>query len=86
MRAGDLLHIPSDVLLVETESGEEPLRYIDKYMFTAKPELAIYLNKCKQLEGYSRIVCGGQVWLVLSKSIHLFERSTKGDQHASRIS
>ena len=80
MRSGDLLHIPSNVLIVE-----EPLRYMDNYMFTSKPELGIYLSECGQLKGYSKVVCDGQVWLVLTKSIYPFE-NVEGGQHVSRTS
>lgn len=70
MNPGDLVHIPSDVLLVEHDcyASEEIFKYIDNYVITEKPELVVLIGTSIVL-GYSKVVFMGKVWLVLSSMV-----------------
>jgi len=67
---GDLVHIPSDALLIEYDdyTDQSIFKYVDNYTITQKPELAILLGP-SNVQGYVEVVHESRIWLVLSKSI-----------------
>jgi hypothetical protein len=69
MKKGDLVHIPSNVLLVDKFLAP------GKYRFTTKPEVGIFIESGDELK-YCRAFVLGKVWRIEREC--MFEFATGG--------
>jgi hypothetical protein len=72
MRKGDLVHVPSNVLLVDEVLD------LGSYIFTTKPEVGVFLgNHSHSLRKYCKIFCMGKVWTLQKDSAFEFVAGDK---------
>jgi len=65
MRKGDLVHVPSNVLLVDEVLD------LGNYIFTTKPEVGVFIGS-DSLKKYCKVFCMGKVWTLHKDSAFEF--------------
>ena len=83
MRKGDLVHVPSNVLLLanDVDAGD--------FVFTCQPEVGIFLgsdglSSGLRKERHCKVFCMGKVWVINRSAA--FEYISRGEKDASKIS
>ena len=82
MRKGDLVHVPSNVLLLanDADTGD--------FVFTCQPEVGVFLGNDGISSGlykekHCKVFCMGKVWLINKSAA--FEFVSRGERDVGKI-
>lgn len=80
MKKGDLVYIPSEVLLKQFDKDKES-PYLSRYHKTTKPSSAVLVR-----EGNDgcQVLFGGEIWTVEQRHLYPFEGEESGNSEANR--